>query len=64
MLAVIPAYNEQDNIVSTIEDLRKNAPDIDYVIINDGSRDRTLDICKERGWRVPDGHALRIRTWL
>ena len=50
MLAVIPAYNEQDNIVSTIEDLRKNAPDIDYVIINDGSRDRTLDICKECGY--------------
>ena len=50
VLAVIPAYNEQDNIVSTIEDLRKNAPDIDYVIINDGSRDRTLDICKERGY--------------
>ena len=50
VLAVIPAYNEQDNIVSTIEDLRKNAPDIDYVIINDGSRDRTLDICKECGY--------------
>ena len=50
MLAVIPAYNEQDNIVSTIEDLRNNAPGIDYVIINDGSRDRTLDICKERGY--------------
>lgn len=50
VLAVIPAYNEQDNIVSTIEDLRSNAPDVDYVIINDGSRDRTLDICKERGY--------------
>ena len=50
ILAVIPAYNEQDNIVSTIEDLRKCAPGIDYVVINDGSRDRTLDICKERGY--------------
>ena len=47
VLAVIPAYNEQDNIVSTIEDLRNNAPGIDYVVINDGSRDLTLDICKE-----------------
>ena len=26
VLAVIPAYNEEENIVSTIEDLRKNAP--------------------------------------
>ena len=50
VLAVIPAYNEQDNIVSTIEDLRNNAPGIDYVVINDGSRDLTLDICKERGY--------------
>ena len=50
ILAVIPAYNEQDNIVSTIEDLRKCAPGIDYVVINDGSKDRTLDICKERGY--------------
>ncbi len=50
ILAVIPAYNEQDNIVSTIEDLRNNAPGVDYVIINDGSRDRTLDICRERGY--------------
>ena len=50
ILAVIPAYNEQDNIVSTIEDLRKCAPGIDYVVINDGSKDRTLDICKECGY--------------
>lgn len=48
VLAIIPAYNEQDNIVSTIEDLRKHAPEIDYVIVNDGSKDQTLDICKER----------------
>ena len=50
ILAVIPAYNEQDNIVSTIEDLRNNAPGIDYVVVNDGSRDRTLAICQERGY--------------
>lgn len=50
VIAIIPAYNEQDNIVSTIEDLRSNAPEIDYVIVNDGSKDRTLDICKEQGY--------------
>ena len=47
VLAVIPAYNEEENIVSTIEDLRKNAPDIDYVIVNDGSKDRTWEIINE-----------------
>lgn len=50
VLAIIPAYNEQDNIISTIEDLRKNAPGVDYVIIDDGSKDCTLAICQERGY--------------
>lgn len=52
VLAVVPAYNEEDNIVSTIEDLKANAPGIDYVIVNDGSRDRTAEICRERGYRM------------
>lgn len=51
VLAIVPAYNEQDNIVSTIEDLRENAPEVDYVIVDDGSKDRTLDICREQGYR-------------
>lgn len=54
VLAVIPAYNEQDNIVSTIEDLQENAPDVDYVVVNDGSKDLTLSICQERGYNYID----------
>lgn len=50
ILAVIPAYNEEDNIVSTVEDLRTYAPEVDYLIVNDGSKDRTPDICTERGY--------------
>lgn len=52
VLAIVPAYNEQDNIVSTIEDLRKNAPEVDYVIINDGSTDNTLEVCEEHGFNT------------
>ncbi len=52
VLAIVPAYNEQDNIVSTIEDLLANAPGVDYVIINDGSKDKTLEICKDHGYNV------------
>lgn len=54
VLAVVPAYNEAENIVSTIEDLRTNAPDVDYVVINDGSRDATLRICQEKGYNYID----------
>lgn len=52
VLAIIPAYNEEENIVSTIEDLKRNAPGVDYVVVNDGSRDRTPDICRENGYNL------------
>lgn len=51
VLAIVPAYNEQDTIVATIEDLRCNAPGVDYLIVNDGSKDRTLEVCREKGYR-------------
>ena len=54
VIAVVPAYNEQDNIVSTIEDLQNNAPGVDYVIVNDGSKDSTLCICRKHGYNVID----------
>ena len=41
-LVVIPAYNEALNIEKTIQDIEKNAPGVDYVIVNDGSKDNTL----------------------
>ena len=42
-IAIIPAYNEKDSIVKTVNDITKNAPDFDYVIINDCSKDDTLE---------------------
>ena len=53
-LIIVPAYNEQDSIVPTIEELRAVAPEFDYVIVNDGSSDRTSAICHERGFSVID----------
>lgn len=52
ILAIIPAYNEEENIVGTVEDLEKNAPGVDYIVINDGSKDATPEICRERGYRM------------
>ena len=51
-IAIIPAYNEQDSIVKTVTDLQKKAPDFDYIIINDCSKDNTMDICREHGLKV------------
>ena len=49
-LVIIPAYNEEESIVSVIDDLQKNAPEFDYIIINDGSTDNTFDICVKNGY--------------
>lgn len=49
-LVIIPAYNEEGNLEKTIEDIKKNAPDFDYVIINDCSTDSTLDMCRKHGY--------------
>lgn len=52
VLVIIPAYNEEEAIENTINNLKKNCPEVDYVIINDCSKDRTLEICKEKLFNV------------
>lgn len=51
-LIIIPAYNEEANIESTVESILRDAPEFDYVIINDCSKDRTRHICEEKGYNV------------
>ncbi len=53
-LVIIPAYNEQGNILKTVEDVEKNAPDFDYVVVNDCSTDDTLALCRAHGIHVLD----------
>lgn len=51
-LVIIPAYNEEGNIIKTVTDIQKHAPSFDYVVVNDCSKDNTLKICLERGYPV------------
>lgn len=51
-IAIIPAYNESASIVNTVSDIINNAPGFDYVVINDRSRDNTLQVCKENNINV------------
>lgn len=46
-LVVVPAYNEELNIVNTVNDLKTNAEYVDYIVVNDGSKDSTLQVLKE-----------------
>ena len=50
VLVIIPAYNEEKNIVSVIENLKRNVVNVDYVIINDCSKDYTEKVIKENGF--------------
>jgi glycosyltransferase involved in cell wall biosynthesis len=49
ILAIIPAYNEQDCIEDTVRGLKSCCPDVDYLVVNDGSSDGTRKILDERG---------------
>lgn len=51
-LIIIPAYNESACIENTVRDIMKNAPDFDYVIINDCSTDNTREICEKNGFNI------------
>ncbi len=53
-LIIIPAYNEEKNLLHVIADIKENAPDYDYVVINDASTDRTKKLCEENGLHFLD----------
>lgn len=54
LLIVIPAYNEQENIARVVDNLIEHYPQYDYLVVNDGSKDRTAQICREKGYRFLD----------
>ena len=38
---IIPAYNEEDNIVQNVKSLMKlNYPEFELIVVNDGSKDK------------------------
>lgn len=55
-LIIIPAYNEELNIENTINKItnynKKSKNKIDYIIINDGSIDNTLEICRKNNYNL------------
>jgi glycosyltransferase involved in cell wall biosynthesis len=49
VLAIVPAWNEQDAVGQTIKDLRNTRPDLDILVVDDGSGDRTAAVAHEAG---------------
>ena len=54
VLVIIPAFNEEQNIVNVVEELKRVCPHMDYVVVNDGSTDGTAELCRERGYHLLD----------
>lgn len=54
ILIIIPAYNEALNIERVVDNLIQNYPEYDYVVVNDGSKDDTAKICRERNYPMID----------
>ena len=49
VLLIIPSYNEEDNVLDNYNKIlkynKKNKTDYDVIVINDGSTDKTEEIC-------------------
>jgi glycosyltransferase involved in cell wall biosynthesis len=51
-LAVVPAYNESATIVDVIQALRRDAPEFDTLVVDDGSTDSTEVLARAAGAKV------------
>jgi hypothetical protein len=51
-LAVVPAYNEQATVGRVIQQIRHAAPQLDVVVVDDGSTDATASLAERAGARV------------
>jgi glycosyltransferase involved in cell wall biosynthesis len=48
----IPAWNEEENLPGVLTDLAEELPDVDVLVVDDGSTDRTADVAREHGANV------------
>jgi glycosyltransferase involved in cell wall biosynthesis len=51
-LVFIPAWNEEQNLPAVLDELRVELPDVDVLVVDDGSTDRTAGVAREHGAQV------------
>lgn len=62
---ILPAYNEQATVVSTVRSLLKTTyPNYEIIVVNDGSTDRTCELLIEAFGleRIPEAYRQRLPT--
>ena len=51
-LVFIPAWNEAENLPAVLEELHGELPDVDVLVVDDGSTDGTAELAREAGAEV------------
>jgi glycosyltransferase involved in cell wall biosynthesis len=51
-IAIVPAFNEEESITRVIDEIRAFDPELEIVVVDDGSRDRTAAVAEQRGAHV------------
>ena len=54
VLVIIPCYNEEDNIVNTVENLRAECPEVDFLVVNDCSTDSSAELLRRHHYPFLD----------
>jgi len=49
ILVIIPAYNEEGSVGKVVEEVKTFLPQIDVLVVNDGSSDLTSEIAQSKG---------------
>src|SRR3954451_12023530 len=51
-IAIVPAYNEEGSLGSVIEEIHSADPELEIVVVNDGSTDATAKVAEAAGVAV------------
>ena len=69
-LVFLPAWNEEQSLPAVLDELRRELPDADLLVVDDGSTDRTAEVARAHGaevvsfgtnWGLPAGIAAGYR---
>ncbi len=61
-LVFVPAWNEEGNLAPVLDELHRELPDTDVLVVDDGSTDGTAAVAREHGAEVlsfPENRGLR-----
>jgi glycosyltransferase involved in cell wall biosynthesis len=49
VLVIVPAHDEEASLPKTLAEVRARAPEVDLIVVDDGSHDRTHDVARAAG---------------